>query len=37
LPALHKHAEAQSETWAKQTDLASKLVIFSEKIEQNQV
>jgi uncharacterized repeat protein (TIGR03837 family) len=37
LAELRKHAERQSRTWAAQADLASKLVIFSEKIEQNQV
>lgn len=37
LQDLQMHAQAQSKTWASQLDLASKLVIFSEKIQQNQV
>jgi uncharacterized repeat protein (TIGR03837 family) len=37
LPSLKQYAQTYSQTLVAQTDLASKLVIFSEKIEQNQV
>lgn len=37
LPSLNQYAQNYSQTLAEQTDLATKLVIFSEKIEQNQV
>lgn len=37
LPSLKQYAQTRSQAFAEQTDLATKLVIFSEKIEQNQV
>lgn len=37
LPMLGEYAKAQCTRWERQADLAAKLVIFSEKIEQNRV
>jgi uncharacterized repeat protein (TIGR03837 family) len=37
LPDLKQYAEMRTQTLAAHTDLATKLVIFSEKVEQNQV